>query len=297
MWKNRKHEPKYKHHYIYKITCLCGNLAGCYYIGKHSTLKEDAELDGYYGGGVIINNYYKKYPPVQNETIIKEILEYNSTIEENSRREKEIIGNLFETDPKCLNKKKGGEGGNGYANRGKKHSKEQTENWKSYMKEYYRTHKGPNSGNGKMVECYDDNGDFVGRFKTKELAGRVFGKTSIHWGLRNGTNKENGFRWRFTEGDDIFSPIESIELYVKPKKVMSSDTKSKMRAAKLGKKMPYEWVPLISIDTTGNEVLYNSIAEAAEIVHPENLKAAQKNIQQAAKGKRRSAYGYTWKYA
>ena len=295
MWKNKKYNYNYKHHYIYKITCLCGSLAGCYYIGKHSTLKPDAELDGYYGGGVIINNYYKKYPPVQNKTIIKEILEYNPTIEDNSRREKEIIGNLFETDPKCLNKKKGGEGGNGYANRGKKHSKEQNEFTSNFLKEYWKTHQPPNLGKGKMVECYDDNGEFVGRFKSLELAGKVLGGHAISMG-RGRAYKQHGFRWRFTEGDSIYAPIKTIEPYVKPKKVMSDEAKEKMRAAKLGKKMPYEWVPLISIDDTGNEVSYNSIVEAAETVHPENLKAAQKNIQQAAKGKRRVAYGYTWKY-
>ena len=63
-------EDNYKHHYIYKITCLCGTWKGNYYIGKHSTRKEDAELDGYYGGGVLIRNYYKKYPPERGTTAI-----------------------------------------------------------------------------------------------------------------------------------------------------------------------------------------------------------------------------------
>ena len=296
MWKNKKYNYNYKHHYIYKITCLCGSLAGCYYIGKHSTLKPDAELDGYYGGGVIINNYYKKYPPVQNKTIIKEILEYNPTIEENSRREKEIIGNLFETDPKCLNKKKGGEGGNGYANRGKKHSKEQTENWKKYMKEYYKTHKGFNSGKGKMVECYDDNGDFIGRFKTQELAGKVLGRNAISWGLGKSTHKQYGFRWRFTEGDSIYAPIKTIEPYVKPKKVVSRDVVERIKESKKGLELPQTRVAVIATDKYGNDVVYDGIVSAAKAIHPENLKAAQKNIQQAAKGKRRVAYGYTWKY-
>ena len=297
MWKNRKYDYNYKHHYIYKITCLCGGLNGYYYIGKHSTLKDDAVNDGYYGGGVIINKYYAKYPPEIGKTISKEIIEYNSTIEENSKREKEIIGNLFETDPLCLNRKKGGEGGNGYANKGKVHSKEQTESHKKYMREYWKTHKNPNCGNGNCVECFDDDGEFVGRFKTQELAGRVLGGYRIQWGLQKDTNKQLGFRWRFAESDSMYAPIKTIEPYNKPKKVVSSDAKSKMRAAKLGKKMPYEWVPIISIDTDGNEVLYNSIAEAAENVHPENLKAAQKNIQSACNGRRKTAYKHTWKYA
>ena len=77
---------------------------------------------------------------------------------------------------------------------------------------------------------------------------------------------------------------------------MSDEAKEKMRAAKIGKKMPYEWVPVVGTDALGNETVFNSIISASEKVHPENLKAAQKNIQQAAKGKRRSAYGYTWRY-
>lgn len=286
----------YKHHYIYKITCLCGSLTGCYYIGKHSTLKPDAELDGYYGGGVIIRNYYEKYPPVQNKTIIKEILEYNPTKDENSRREKEIIGNLFETDPKCLNLKKGGEGGNGYANRGKKHSKEQTEHYTAYMKEYWKTHKHPRKGVGKIVECYDDNGYFVGRFETQEIAGRVLGGGAISWGLRKGTNKQFGFRWRYTDGD-MFAPIKTIEPYVKPKRKMPKEAIERIAAKRRSSEIPRAWVPVIATDKEGKETKYESIKKAAKDIHPENIKAAQKSIQGAAKGRRRSAYGYSWRYA
>lgn len=284
----------YRHHYIYKITCLCGSLAGCYYIGKHSTLKEDAELDGYYGGGVVIRNYYKKYPPVLGKTITKEVLEYNPTKEENSIREKEIIGDLYLSDSKCLNMKKGGEGGNGYANRGKKHSKEQTENHTAFMKEYWKTHKSPRKGKGKVVECYDDDGELVGRFVTQALAGRVLGGVPISWGLEKGTNKQLGFRWRYAE--EMYAPIETIEPYEKPKKKMPKESVEKMAAKKRGIEMPWEWVPVIATDKEGNETEYSSISKAADIVHPENTKAAQKNIQQAASGKRNTAYGYTWRY-
>lgn len=95
-------------HYIYKITCLCGSLAGHYYIGKRT---QRAEGERYYGSGSVIKKYYKKYPPVEGETIIKEILEFNQSQKENSRREKEILGDLFKNDPLCLNLKRGGEGG------------------------------------------------------------------------------------------------------------------------------------------------------------------------------------------
>jgi len=61
----------------------------------------------YYGSGTILKKYYQKYPPVEGETIIKEILEYNNSGEENNIREREIIGNLWETDPMCINLKPG----------------------------------------------------------------------------------------------------------------------------------------------------------------------------------------------
>lgn len=293
--KNSTYHRNYKYHYIYKITCLCGNLKGHYYIGKHSTTKSDPMDDGYNGGGVIINKYYQKYPPKIGVTIDKEIIELNDDIETNSKREKEIIGDLWNTDPLCLNKKKGGEGGNGYANRGKVHSKEQTENWKKYINEYYKTHCGFNTGNGTIVDCYDDDGEFVGRFCTQALAGKVFGKTSIGWALQDENRKEAGYRWRVV--DSMFSPIEeNIGVYEKPKRVISEESKERMRAAKIGKHQPHEWAAVIGTDKDGIEHNYESIVDAATQIHPQNIKAAQKNIQGAAKGRRKVAYGMSWRY-
>ena len=63
-----------RYHYIYKITCLCGSLAGHYYLGKHST---DAipENCGYAGSGKILKNYYQKYGQEKGITYNIEILE------------------------------------------------------------------------------------------------------------------------------------------------------------------------------------------------------------------------------
>lgn len=95
-------------HYIYKITCLCGSLKDHYYIGKHTAKNIN---DGYAGSGNIIVGYFEKYGKIEGETYTKEILEYNKTKKENAKREEEIIGDLFLTDPLCLNLKQGGEGG------------------------------------------------------------------------------------------------------------------------------------------------------------------------------------------
>lgn len=293
--KNCKYQRNYKFHYIYKITCLCGDLKNHYYLGKHSTRKDDPINDDYYGGGVIINKYYKKYPPELGVTITKEILEFNPDVETNSRRETEIIGDKWETDPLCLNRKKGGEGGNGYANRGKKHTQEQTDNWKAYMKEYFKTHKGWKTGKGTIVDCYDDDGELVGRFGTKDLACRVLGVTSIDWGFEKETNKCADHRWR--TADSMFSSIDNICVYVKPKKVMSKEAVEKIKKSKEGLTLPQTRTAIIGVDKYGNEKRYDGIVSAAEDVHPENAKAAQKNIQQAAMGKRRSAYKHTWRYA
>lgn len=94
--------------YIYRTTCLCGSLKDHYYIGKHTT---DNFNDGYAGSGNIIVEYFEKYGKIEGETYTKEILEYNKTASENAKREEEIIGDLFLTDPLCLNLKQGGEGG------------------------------------------------------------------------------------------------------------------------------------------------------------------------------------------
>lgn len=95
-------------HYIYKITLLCGNLTGKYYLGKHTT---NNIKDGYAGSGKIVSDYFKKYGKRKGITYSKEILEYNDTMETNSQREKEIIGNLWETDSDCLNCCEGGSTG------------------------------------------------------------------------------------------------------------------------------------------------------------------------------------------
>lgn len=94
-------------HYIYKITCLKGSLKNHYYIGKHSTENDAWE---YYGSGTIIRDYYKKYGRKQGVSITKEILEYNDSFEQNMTREREIIGDLWKTDPMCLNLCNGGYG-------------------------------------------------------------------------------------------------------------------------------------------------------------------------------------------
>lgn len=92
-------------YYTYKITLLKGTLAGHYYFGKHSTNNLN---DGYAGSGTIIKNYYDKYGKIEHQTYIKEIIAFYNNDEELNKGEKELVGNLYDTDELCLNLVPGG---------------------------------------------------------------------------------------------------------------------------------------------------------------------------------------------
>ena len=91
-----------KYYYTYKIVLLKGSLAGKYYYGQHitSNLK-----DCYAGSGSILKDYYKKYRAVEGVTYTKEILKFYNDEKELDWAEEILIGDLWETDPNCLNKK------------------------------------------------------------------------------------------------------------------------------------------------------------------------------------------------
>lgn len=89
-------EQKYR--YIYKITCLCGDWKGKYYIGQHTTKNLN---DGYAGSGVRINEYYSKYRKSIN-TYRKEILAYADTQQELDKLEAKYVNNKL-GKKKCLN--------------------------------------------------------------------------------------------------------------------------------------------------------------------------------------------------
>lgn len=94
---------KYQIHYIYKIHFLCGFPSGRYYIGKRTYHGRDLSRDKYTGSGNFCAAYFKKYGTVEGETYIKEILEINPSGEINKDREDFWIGDLWKTDPLCMN--------------------------------------------------------------------------------------------------------------------------------------------------------------------------------------------------
>lgn len=94
-------------YYVYRINLLKGRLAGKYYIGQHRTKNID---DGYAGSGTILLNYYRAHGAKEGETYTKEILRYCNSIKELNKAEKELISDLYDTDPKCINLIAGGRG-------------------------------------------------------------------------------------------------------------------------------------------------------------------------------------------
>lgn len=116
--------PKEKIHFIYKIYFLCGEPEGRYYIGKHTGYKNDS----YGGSGTFCKRYYKKYGKIPDKTFKREIIEINVDKETNRLREKEIVGELWKTDPLCMNILPGGvcdpNCGNKPGMKGKHHSEE-----------------------------------------------------------------------------------------------------------------------------------------------------------------------------
>lgn len=96
-------------YYIYKVTLLEGRLAGHYYIGKH---KQTGKYDYYAGSGKLLTDYYKKHGRRPGITYTKEILEYCDNPNTLNEREIYYVGDLWKTDPLCLNQCAGGYGGN-----------------------------------------------------------------------------------------------------------------------------------------------------------------------------------------
>lgn len=94
-------------HYIYRIDFLQGE-AGRYYLGKRTFRWKNIENDSYAGSGDFCKEYYKKYGKVKDVTYKKTIIEINKDLETNRQREEIIIGDLWRTDPLCMNKCPGG---------------------------------------------------------------------------------------------------------------------------------------------------------------------------------------------
>lgn len=237
-------------HYIYKITCLCGSFKGHYYIGKRSSRKADILNDYYYGSGEKLRRYYKKYPPVLGETIIKDIIEINPTKEMNCKREKEIIGDLYLTDTLCLNLMEGGNGRRVSKETSKKKSdmykgkklSEETkkkmsiakirDNSVSSLVKYYESHDVWNKGKtglyGRAVVCYSLDGEYI---KTYSSVGDAEKECNIALGaISDCINKPNEHH---KAGNYMWLPVCENQ----PMKIKSYKEHQKERYSKLKTKV------------------------------------------------------------
>lgn len=91
-----------RYHFIYKITCV---VTGRFYIGMHST---DNVSDGYYGSGKELRKSIARYGLVNHH---KNIVQHCETRADLKMLERHIVDEKLLTDPMCMNRTIGGEGG------------------------------------------------------------------------------------------------------------------------------------------------------------------------------------------
>lgn len=175
-------------HYIYKIHFLCGFPTGRYYIGKRTYHGNSIDKDSYAGSGQFCFAYYKKYGKVQGVTYIKEILEINPSKVINADREDFWIGDLWKTDPLCMNQMPGGlckvttEDGDVLA-----HAKTTS------------------------VRQYDMDGNFIKEWDSITDAEEAFGIYNIGACCRKLRRESGGFMWRYSsENIDKLDSKESL---------------------------------------------------------------------------------------
>lgn len=202
-------------HYIYKITFLCGNHKGDYYIGKRSSNYK--KKDFYAGSGKFCKSYYNKYGRIEGTTYTKEILEFNESKDINAQREKQIIGNLYKSDPHCMNMMAGGK--SGYNSRellvnkftGESVDRHHSEETKAKLREYSSKHKA-NLGkkfdtewkealakaHRKPINCFDLNGNFIKHYPSvKSVTEDGFNKGSVNRVLKGKYPSNKGYIFRY----------------------------------------------------------------------------------------------------
>ena len=94
------------YYYTYRIDILDGS--GRYYLGQRRSRKKPEEDWRYKGSGRSLKNLYRRHGGYQRvrdgEFYKKTILGVYSSQEELNKAEKELIGDLFRNDYKCLNR-------------------------------------------------------------------------------------------------------------------------------------------------------------------------------------------------
>ena len=268
-----------KFFYVYKILFESGE----YYIGKHRTRNLN---DGYCGSGILIQ---QKIANGEIKTAKKIILEFHENDKKLSIAEERIIGNKYLTDPLCLNKVKGGEGGwdeyiirkSAHLRKGMKRSKESIEKQKITCtgkrhtietkekislarKEYFKTdigekHKEKIRENRQKIGCSEETKKKISN-KAKERWDKIH---DIYWtDEKRKENREHMLKIRKlanTEeskkklSDSLKKYYETHQHPNKGKK-LSEETKLKISKANKGKVKTLEHCKKISESKKGKKL-------------------------------------------
>ena len=162
-------------HYIYKIHFLCGFPSGRYYIGKRTYRGCELSEDPYTGSGRFCFAYFKKYGTICGVTYIKEILEINPSKKINGIREAFWIGDLYKTDPLCMNLMPGG----------------------LVIKEDSNNELVFSENRSEKIWQYDLNGKFIKEWSSIVEAETELGINNISACCRKIRRKAGNFMWRF----------------------------------------------------------------------------------------------------
>lgn len=178
------------YYYTYKVEFTNGD----YYLGQHKTTDLN---DGYTGSGKKLKE--------RNDPFVYDILEFYNNQEELNTAERELIGDLWLTDPKCLNMKEGGVGGWDAVNKTVDRSFMLTEEYRNKMSKSIKklhekgvltgwTKEAGLKGLKKTLQLYP-KGTFYGRKHTEETKEKMrksknVGKDNSQYGtmwITNGT--------------------------------------------------------------------------------------------------------------
>ena len=315
---NENEKRKY-YHYIYKIIFLKGEPEGRYYLGKRTYFGLSIDRDSYTGSGLFCKAYFKKYGSINGETYIKEIIEINTSIEENKLREDFWIKDKYKTDPLCMNLVAGGSG-----------SPDHDTN--CYVQDKYK----------KDIAQYDLYGNFIRSWHGIREAARDLkvNRTGIQNCLSGRKPRAFGYQWRYSNGTEEpiepFYKILPIKQYTKNGEFVAefespceAENKIKINAGSIkqvcdGKRISagnYIWRykedpfdkyrttiidpkdknreykkkirPVLVYHKTGEFVKeFKNISEAIEWLG----KGKPAMIYEVINGKRKSAYGYIWNF-
>ena len=176
--------------YYYTYQVLFNN--GDYYLGKHSTKDID---DGYTGSGKKLQE--------RTDPFTFNILEYYNSEDDLNVAEEELIGDLWFTDPKCLNLTGGGRGGWGGCNATVDKSYMLTEEYREKMRQnsirlqsegkiHKFTKEDGRKGILKVRELYPQ-GTFLGKTHTEETKKKIGQKNAKY--QKGKGNSQYGKMW------------------------------------------------------------------------------------------------------